>query len=143
MVEHELEKSFMYWVGLASHLFAVSFNSELSGTGLTYRQAQVLICLEAQGEMTQNELAAQLQIKPPTIVPILDRMEKDGWIKRLSSAKDRRKKIVQQTKKAASARKMFIEIGMRIEKQASKNINKSQLNTMRELLKGICKNLGP
>lgn len=142
MTEHDLEKSFMYWAGLASHLFSVSFNNELSGTGLTYRQAQILICLNAQGELAQNELAAHMQIEPPTLVGILDRMERDGLIKRLPSPGDRRKKIVSSTEKSDSRLKLFTDIGIGIEKQAAENLSKSQVDTVKEILKVICKNLG-
>ena len=99
MAEHDIEKSFMYWAGLASRMFSVYFNNELSGTGLTYRQAQVLICLDVLGDLAQTELAAQLEIEPPTLVRILDRMEKAGLIRRLPSPKDRRKKIIRALKK--------------------------------------------
>lgn len=142
MIEHDFEKSFMLWVRLASHLFSVSFNNELSGTGITLRQAQVLSCLEMKGELAQNEIAAQLQIEPPTIVRILDRMERDGWIERLPSPLDRRKKIIRPTKKAASKWDIIIECGRRIEKQAAANLSQSQLDTMKELLRIVCKNLG-
>lgn len=142
MAEHDLEKSFMYWAGRASHLFSVSFNNELSNTGLTYRQAQILICLSARGELAQNELAAQMQIEPPTLVGILDRMERDGLIKRMPSPADRRKKIISATKKSASKLKLFSEIGIRIEKQAAENLSRSQIDTVREILKIICTNLG-
>ncbi len=142
MTEHDFEKSFMLWVRLASHLFSVSFNNELSGTGITLRQAQVLSCLELRGELAQNEIAAQLQIEPPTIARILDRMERDGWIKRLPSPQDRRKKIIRPTKKVASKWKLIMECGSRIEKQAAANLSQSQLNTLKELLRIVCKNLG-
>jgi MarR family transcriptional regulator for hemolysin len=139
---HDFEKSLMYLIGLAGHLFAVSFNNELSGTGITLRQARVLSCLEIRGELAQNELAALLQIEPPTVARVLDRMERDGWIKRLSSPQDRRKKIIRSTKKAASKLKLIVEYGSRIEKHAVANLSKSQLDTMKELLKVVCKNLG-
>ena len=142
MIENDFEKSFMLWVRLASHLFSASFNSELSGTGITLRQAQVLYCIESQGELAQNELAEQLLIEPPTIVRILDRMERDGWIKRLPSPQDRRKKLIRPTKKAASRWKTIMECGSRIEKQAAQNLDQSQLDTVKDILKIVCKNLG-
>ena len=142
MTDQEFEKSIMLWVRLASHLFSISFNNELSGTGITLSQAQVLYCLESQGELAQNELAAQLQIEPPTIARILDRMERDGWIKRLPSPHDRRKKLIRPTKKAASRWKTILECGSRIEKQATADLNQSQMDAAKEILKVVCKNLG-
>ena len=142
MIEHDFEKSFMLWVRLASHLFSVSFNNELSGTGITLRQAQVLYCLESRGKLAQNELATQLQIEPPTIARVLDRMERDGWIKRLPSPQDRRKKIIHPTKKVDSVWKSIIKCGRRIEKQATANLSHSQLDAAKEVLKVVSKNIG-
>ena len=33
-----------------------------------------------EGELSQTELAAKMMVEPPTLVGILDRMERDGWI---------------------------------------------------------------
>ena len=142
MIENDFEKSFMLWVRLASHLFSVSFNNELSGTGITLRQAQVLYCLKSRGELAQNELAAQLQIEPPTIARVLDRMERDGWIKRLPSPQDRRKKIIHPTKKVDAVWKTIIKCGSRIERQATANLSQSQLDVVKEVLRVVAKNLG-
>ena len=142
MIEYNFEKSVSYWVGLTSHLFETALNSELSGTGITLRQVQVLACLALYGKLAQNELASQLRIEPPTLVRILDRMERDGWIERVESPKDRRKKIIHTTDKAISKWATIIECGERMEKQATEGLSQSQLQTMKKTLTLIRHNLG-
>ena len=85
MINHDFEKSVAYWVGSTANLFEVALNNELAGSGITLRQVQVLSCLALKGEMTQIELAVMLRIEPPTLVRILDRMEKNFWIERCPS----------------------------------------------------------
>lgn len=46
------------------------------------------------GELTQAGLAERIGVEEPTLVGLLHRLEKEGWVKRRSSADDRRCKIV-------------------------------------------------
>lgn len=142
MIEYDFEKSVSYWVGLTSHQFEVALNNELSVTGVTLRQVQVLACLGLYKESAQNELAMQLRIEPPTLVRILDRMERDGWIERCGSPQDRRKKIIRPTEKATAKWAEIVECGEQMEKQATAGLNEAQLKTLRDTLAAIRRNLG-
>lgn len=142
MIEYDFENSVSYWVGLTSHLFETALNSELSGTGITLRQVQVLACLALYGEMAQKELAGQLRIEPSTLVRILDRMERDSWIERGEAPHDRRKKIIRTTDKATTKWKTIIERGERMEKRALEGVSQSQLEIMKNTLALIRHNLG-
>ena len=62
----------------------------------------MLACLALSGELAQNELAMQLRIEPSTLVRVLDRMERDGWIVRRPSPQDRRKNIIHPTEKVTA-----------------------------------------
>lgn len=142
MIEYDFEKSVSYWVGLTSHLFETALNNELAGTGITLRQVQVLACLALYGEPAQNELAMYLRIEPSTLVRILDRMERDGWIERCESPRDRRKKIVRPTDKVTEKWAKIVECGERMEKRATSGLSKEQLKNLQETLDAIRLNLG-
>jgi len=63
--------------------------------GMSQAKWRTLLHLSvAPGELTQAEIAARLGIEEPTLVTLLHRLESAGWIKRRSSARDRRCKIV-------------------------------------------------
>jgi MarR family transcriptional regulator for hemolysin len=70
---------------------------------VTFRQAQVLGCLALEGSLSQTGLADRMRIEPPTLVGILDRMERDGWIRRDADKTDRRRKLIQPTPAAKPA----------------------------------------
>ncbi|MCC6543466.1 MAG: MarR family transcriptional regulator [Nitrospirae bacterium] len=142
MIEYDFEKSVSYWVGLTSQLFEVALNNELAGTGITLRQVQVLASLILFGELSQNELAMKLRIEPSTLVRILDRMERDGWIERFESPQDRRKKIIRPMKKVTGKWAKIVECGERMEKRATASLSQTQLKNLKSILAEIRRNLG-
>jgi len=63
--------------------------------GLSNSRWLVLCILqEKDGPLSQKELAAEIGIEGPTLVRILDGMERDGWVRRRVSDKDRRVKLI-------------------------------------------------
>ena len=142
MIGYDFEKSVSYWVGLTSHLFETALNGELAGTGITLRQVQVLACLALSGELAQNELAMQLRIEPSTLVRVLDRMERDGWIVRRPSPQDRRKNIIHPTEKVTAKWATIVECGERMERRATTGLSETQLAALKETLAAIRENLG-
>lgn len=142
MLEYDFEESVSYWVGLTAHIFEGALNNELAGTGITLRQVQVLACLALYGNLPQKDLSTYLRIEPSTMVRILDRMERDGWINRCPAPQDRRKKIIQPTSKAAAKWEEIIACGGRMERQATAGLDQGQLAILKETLGIIRKNLG-
>src|SRR5574340_219957 len=69
----------------------VLLDRRLRPFGFSQPRWLVLVHLgRAGGAVTQVELAKRIGIEPPTLVPVLDRLEAEGWLARLSSHKDRR-----------------------------------------------------
>ena len=80
MLHHDFEESVGYWLITTAHGYQRALNERLAPEGITYRQCQVLGYLALEGPLPQSELAGRMQIEPPTLVGILDRMEREGWI---------------------------------------------------------------
>lgn len=81
-------------------------DKRLKPLGLSQAKWRTLLHISRAAEsLTQKKLAAQMNIEGPTLVGLLDRLEKDGWIKRCADAADRRNKIIQLTPKAKTALK--------------------------------------
>ena len=142
MIEYNFEKSVSFWVGLTSHLFETSLNNELVGTGITLRQVQVLASLALHGDLAQSELAGYLRVEASTLVRILDRMERDGWIERCNAPDDRRKKIVRPTERVAEKWATIIERGETMEQRAIAGLSNTQLEELNKTLTIIRNNLG-
>lgn len=65
--------------------------------GLTEQQWRILRVLWAEGEVTTTHLARQTLLPAPSLVGILDRLEKRGLVARTRSTADRRKVHVAST----------------------------------------------
>lgn len=136
-LSYDFNQSPSFWIELTYHVLETALNRELAPTGVTLRQAQVLACLSLYGDRSQVELADDLRIEPPTLVRVLDRMERDGWVERHPSPDDRRKKLIRPTKKAEPTWKKLIELGKRVEDTATAGFSKRELETLRDLLERI------
>ena len=73
--------------------------------GLTYSQVHVLSFVQAcGGSATQKEIEIYLDVSHPTIVGLVSRLEKSGFVTSHVDENNRRNKIVCVTKKAQQTR---------------------------------------
>ncbi|KQY19357.1 MULTISPECIES: MarR family winged helix-turn-helix transcriptional regulator [Rhizobium/Agrobacterium group] len=73
------------------------FDARVKARGLTLSRARALFALSKRDGLNQRELADELGIETPTIVRLLDGMEKQGFIERRVEASDRRAKQIHMT----------------------------------------------
>lgn len=137
-----VEKGVGYWVLSAANLLERAANEALAPHGITYRQVQVLGTLVCFGEMSQTELADRVQVEPSTIVRIVDRMERDGWIERVASPTDRRVKLLRTTDKIKPVWKTIQRVGDEIIRQTTEGLSERQVAQVLKSLETMCGNLG-
>lgn len=142
MLQHDLDESIGVWITFAADAYRRAFTEEVAPHGLTYRQCQVLGYLAYDGPQSQNLLAEKMRIEPPTLVGILDRMARDGWICREPCPEDRRKKIIHPTPAAEPIWQTILQCGRRVRARASQNLTPDQLASLREILATVQENLG-
>ena len=87
----------------AARLFEQAANRNLDKLGVTYAQTIFLIRLWEQDGQNQMEIAKSAGLKQPSVVRILDRMERDELIIRVRNADDRRIFNFYLTEKAKKA----------------------------------------
>jgi len=66
------------------------FEAEMTELGLTPGQLGALFLIEANRGLSQSELGAALGIDRSSVVPLIDRLQKRGWVRRAARASDRR-----------------------------------------------------
>ncbi len=85
-----------------------ALGNRLAPHGLSEATWRVLLHIDLLGgRATQAVLAARIGIEAPTMVRLLDRMERDGWVRRTPSAEDRRINWVEPT---ATGRKVIRKV---------------------------------
>jgi MarR family transcriptional regulator for hemolysin len=141
VLQFDFDESLGYWVCSTSHALRRALNAELAKEGITYRQWEVLARIALGGELSQSELADCLGIEAPTIVGILDRMERDGWLERFSCPNDRRKKRIRATEKAESVWARMVECAHRVRVQAREGLSQEDLDQLRAICARIRSNL--
>ncbi|HKC19806.1 MAG TPA: MarR family transcriptional regulator [Candidatus Dormibacteraeota bacterium] len=67
---------------------------------LTMPQFRALVMLRRWGPQTGRELAGRLHVTPGTLVPLVDRMEEQGYVRRVPDLEDRRLTWLELTPKA-------------------------------------------
>jgi DNA-binding MarR family transcriptional regulator len=73
-----------------SRLWVRFFEQRAIELGMTLSQAKVLVYLSRNEGTTQARLAELTDTDPMTLVRVIDRMEKDGWLERRPDPSDRR-----------------------------------------------------
>lgn len=140
-MHYDFEQSVGFWLTLTTQTYHRAICDELAPHGITYRQSMVLGWLALEGELSQTELANKMMIEPPTLVGILDRMERDGWIARHDCPADRRKKIIRADPAAEPVWEKIVNCAVRIRRRATEGLSERQLATLRKLLNRIQSNL--
>ena len=140
-MHYDFEESVGFWLTLTTQAYHRAVSDELAPHGITYRQSVVLGWLALEGELSQTELAHRMMIEPPTLVGILDRMERDGWIARHDCPGDRRKNLIRSTTAAEPVWEKIVECATRIRHRATEGLSERQLATLKKLLLKVQDNL--
>jgi MarR family transcriptional regulator for hemolysin len=101
----------------------------------------VLGFLALEGPLAQAELAERMHLEPATLVGILDRMERDGWIKRLACHNDRRRKLIHPQPSAKPVWTKIVACVKRVRARATHGMKPSELATLKRLLNQVQKNI--
>lgn len=140
-MDYDFEASVGYWATMAAIAFRRALNEELAPFGITYRQMQVLAWLVLIGEQSQSELASRMDVEPPTLAGIIDRMESAGWVARRPCAEDRRKKLVRIQEAAEPIWGRITSCARRIRMRATDGMDEQQVEQLRSLLRVMHENL--
>ena len=82
-------------LGGTARAWRMKLDQRLKPMGLSQAKWRTLIHLSRAPEpLTQSQIAERTGIEEPTLVSLLHRLEKEGWVVRKNSARDRRCKTV-------------------------------------------------
>src|SRR5437588_7742903 len=82
-------------LGGTARAWRMKLDQRLKPMGLSQAKWRTLIHLSrAPQPLTQSQIAERTGIEEPTLVSLLHRLEKEGWVVRKNSARDRRCKTL-------------------------------------------------
>ena len=142
MKKFDYENSIGFVVYSASKTFQKAFDLELRNKiGITITQSKVIFALYLHSGLTQRELADKIGVESPTLVPIIDKMEEDGYVQRKFDPQDRRIKRVYTTSKTDLLWDSMMECATQIKKVSTKEVSEQEIKSALEVIKKITENL--
>ncbi len=103
--ELRLDNQLCFRLYTASRLITQAYTPLLSQLGITYPQYLVLMVLWEQDVQPVNDIAHRLYLETNTVTPLLQRMEKQGLVRRKKGQEDGRQTLVSLTDKGKSLEK--------------------------------------
>jgi MarR family transcriptional regulator, transcriptional regulator for hemolysin len=98
----DLRRRLDYALRDATHCYTKLFERRARALGLTLLQCRALVFLAENHGMTQARLAKQIGVTPMALVRIVDRMETQGWVRRIKTPVDRRIRRLAATSAAST-----------------------------------------
>src|SRR5262245_22031753 len=109
--------------------------------GMTRAQWMILVRLDAQPGMSQNELAALIEVEPITVGRLIDRLETRGMVERHPDPSDRRIWRLQLTPKAQPMLKTIAKARAELNGILTAGLPENTLQTVVETLRQMKANL--
>ena len=107
----------------------------LKEVGITYQQFLVLMVIQAIGSKANvGDIALQLDRTQNTISVLLERMKKDGLVRKIRNMSDRRIVRVAATEKGKESMKKATEIGWLVFQELLVPLTEEEVNTLIVLL---------
>ena len=104
-------------------------------------QGKILFVLWQKDKITQKELACETGLAKNTITVMLEKMEKNNLIRRITDENDKRKSLVILTDYAKSLKKSFDEISDEMLKKVYKGFSEEEIDKYEGYLHRIIRNL--
>ena len=121
---------------------ASQFAERLGVLELTPADAGVLRLLGAEAGLSQQELAARLQIHPSRLVAILDNLEKRGFVERRANPNDRRLYSLHLMQAGGEALQKIGGVARKHQDALLSSISSEERNTLATLLLRIADQQG-
>lgn len=128
-------------MGLMLHRMMNRARSMYQEFDLNRSQASVLFSLHQKKSMSQKELAAQLNMTPPSITSTIQKMERSGYITRKPDPSDQRVMRLELTEKGESCIQTVKMIADQMEEMLFRGMSAEEKILFRRFLMQINDNL--
>lgn len=117
------------------------FDARVKERGLTLARARALFALTKKDGLNQRELADELDIETPTIVRLLDGMEKQGFIERRVEVSDRRAKQIYMTELGRTIADEILKLADEIRAEVLQGVDADEVAAALKVIRTIADNV--
>jgi DNA-binding MarR family transcriptional regulator len=118
------------------------FSEALEPYGIRPRHVAALIELRDSGELTQQGLCGQLHLDPTNLVAILNELEEKGYATRRRDPQDRRRHLVEVSKKGLAVIEKVSEVMDGVEEDLLDGLDASERERFEDLLTSVWERSG-
>ena len=130
-----------YQIGLLGRLYDRRLQDGLKDFGVAPGQFAPLVMLFEQDGLTQAELCRRINVEQPTMANTLQRMERDGLIRRKNDTVDKRRVLVHLTPRAREMQAKVMEQARAVSNQTVKGLSMADQDDMFRLVARMVDNL--
>jgi MarR family transcriptional regulator for hemolysin len=113
-----------------------------NGVGITFAQWRVLVLLtKTHDGLSQREIAEGLGLEAPSLIPILDKLQTDGFIERRVDRNDRRNNRIYRSNKTFEVWAATLECATQVLTIALAGLAEDKIQIMKEVLEKMWINL--
>jgi DNA-binding MarR family transcriptional regulator len=141
-MELRREASLGYQVNVLARLLERALRERIAAHGVVPGQFPALLCLYEEDGLTQAEIGSRVQIEQPTIAKTLQRMERDGLIRRAPDPDDRRRVHVHLTARARDLEPTLAAAAREINARAVDGLARAEANHLMDTVTRVIANLG-
>ena len=127
----------LYLLARASHLISAEFHDQLRRRGISVPVWRVLASLVGSTGETVTGLAEACLLQQPTMTKLLDRMVRDGLVKRTQDTKDRRVVRVALTTRGEGIAADLVQAAKQHEAEVLARHPEAEALAIKTLLRGI------
>lgn len=122
--------------------FSEAFSKRLEGTGITRIQWIALYYIyDNDNNIYQRELSKHMYIADSSVGRLIDRLERDGLVKRVKGKEDKRMIFVEFTSEGKKLFEKVLSIGEEFNNTLTKNISDDDLEAFNRLLNQMLLNI--
>ncbi len=143
MNKFDFENSIGFIINRTGKTLIYAFDQELRKSfGITFGQWKIIITLANNNDgLTQKEIAEKLGLEGPTIIPIIDKLEKDGFVIRIADKNDRRNNRIFLTKKTNESIDSMVSYALKIKEISVRNISEQDISITKYTLEKMWHNI--
>ena len=118
------------------------FTQALEPYGVRPRHVAALIELRDRGQLTQQSLCGQLHLDPTNLVTILNELEERGYATRRRDPEDRRRHLVEVSKKGIAVVEKVSEVMDGVEEELLEGLDPDERRALEGILTSIWERSG-
>jgi DNA-binding MarR family transcriptional regulator len=130
-----------YQIAQLNRLYDRRMQEAFADLGIAPGQFAPLVMLFEQDGLTQAELCRRINVEQPTMANTLDRMERDGLVKRKPDPEDKRRATVHLTPHADEMRQRVMDQARVVAAQAVKGLTPAEQEQLFAVISRLTDNL--